>query len=377
MRFVKLVIISAFLSSCYNTEEVAIKTTSSEIAIGNLNSQIDSLEKLMNSKSSTIHKNKYTDLLLTKMQFFNNFDDLQKVKNLVDITSKNVEQIQVNMKYFVFIHDYNLASRELAKIDRKKYPRIYTEAERKISLGRGVAKLKDFSQKSFTNSIRLANKLANEGKFKLAEEKLLETLYNVESTSPFPVSYLYFNLGLLFGEKNQNLVKAKMYYKKAIELIPEYSSATVHLTEIYISEGQFEKSLKMLKALEKNRDPEVFSTLSEIYLELGKNELSLQYKNLAHNRYQELLKLYPYAFYDHASEFYMSIGNNKVLAQNFALKNLSNRKGQRAYALALSASAQLNTRKDLCRLVKEIPKETVTFVEFEDDYLNYKKTCEI
>ena len=377
MRYL-LVIISIFviLACSKKAEVVDKKTTSAHIAITNLNSQINTSKKLMNSKKSNHYKKIFVSLTLMKMQFLNNFDDLTEVQKVVDLNSSDPMQMEINLKYLIFIHDYDRAERLLKKSNDKK---LVSKFKNKLESGRGtnVKRLDTMPMNkiTFNESISKANTLAIKGLFAKAETVLLREIENYKDVSPFPLAYIYFNLGLLWGEKGQNLNKAQSYYEKAISLLPEYSSAVVHLSEIYIEQENFEKALKLLVPLAENKDPEVFSSLAKIYNEQDKVKVRDFHINQADKRYKELLAKYPLAFYDHASEFYMGIGGNPKLATEYALKNLENRKGQRPYFIALEASDAAQDKKVKCSLLGQIEAESVTYKKFKEVYVETKNEC--
>lgn len=372
-----MTIFLALSFSCnQKSQEVAIKATSPEIAISNLDSQIDTLSKLISSRADDIHKIKYVDLMLTKIQFFNNFDDLKKVHQLVDLNSHQKYQVEINLKFLLFVHEYDKALVEVEKLNKQK--ELYDEYMLKIQLAKGLVKDKKSvtnSKSHFANQIRLAILSADQGRFKDAQKELLIALQSYQDVSPFPIAYIYFNLGVLWGEKGDDLKKAQDFYKNAISYIPTYSSAVVHLSEIYINKRQYDSALKILEPIETNGDPEVLATLAEIYTKTGKVEQSSFYSDKAAQRYQELLNLYPLAFYDHATEFYLGVGNNPELAKSYALSNLRNRKGQRSFFLVLEAAKKTKDIDLQCQTIAKIPKDAITFEEYKESYQDYLKPC--
>jgi tetratricopeptide (TPR) repeat protein len=379
----KLIIFALFTAflSCEKEPKKLRNYTSASIALNNLNSQINVLRvRVSNKKTDLLYVKKYMDLILTRMQFLSNFADIEVARSLVDLNSSELTQVEINLKYLLFAHDYNQAEIELNKINKEKpsSSKIYLRYLDAISLARGSTKLKetqDSETSNFTFGIRKANELADKGQFEDSERKLLETLNNYQGVSPFPAAYINFNLGVLWGEKGQNLKKAQSYYERAVELIPTYSSAVVHLSEIYIQQKQYKRALEILKPIASNGDPEVPATLSEIYSLLGNEKEALSYKNIADSNYKNLILKYPFAFYDHGAEFYMEIGNDPDKALLFAMANLKNRKGQRPYFLAIEAATFAKDMNQACRLQEQLNESEVTFIEYQPVYSQLKVEC--
>ena len=55
--------------------------------------------------------------------------------------------------------------------------------------------------------------------------------------SPFPLAWVCFQLGLLWGElvPKPNLNRAAAWYERAIAYLPAYAKARVHLAEVYLA----------------------------------------------------------------------------------------------------------------------------------------------
>ncbi len=72
--------------------------------------------------------------------------------------------------------------------------------------------------------------------FDEADRIYQRALREYRDTSPFAVAWVCFQLGVLWGElvPETQLSRAARWYRKAIEYLPCYVKARVHLAEIYL-----------------------------------------------------------------------------------------------------------------------------------------------
>ena len=85
----------------------------------------------------------------------------------------------------------------------------------------------------------------------------------VRRLSPFPLAWVCFQLGMLWGElvpvPDPDL--AALWYRRAIAYLPGYVKARVHLAEIYASQDQTGDAEALLRPALSSRDPEVGGVL--------------------------------------------------------------------------------------------------------------------
>jgi tetratricopeptide (TPR) repeat protein len=142
-----------------------------------------------------------------------------------------------------------------------------------------------------------------------------QAFYSYEGISPFPLAWVCFQLGMLWGElvpvPDPNF--AALWYRRAIGYLPGYVKARVHLAEIYASQGQTEDAEALLVPALSSRDPEVQWRLADVLIaqdRLAEAEIQL---DAARSGFDELLRKHLLAFADHAAEFYAGSGNDRVI----------------------------------------------------------------
>lgn len=175
--------------------------------------------------------------------------------------------------------------------------------------------------------------LADLNQVKLANSTYLNALaYQYKSPSPFIPAWICFQLGMLWGELAEvpNTELASSWYKKAVNYLPQYTRARIHLAETYMDAGENELALQVLQPALASSDPEVSWRISEIYENMNQSEVSAQYLQLANTMFTRLLEKHTLAFADHAVQFYMGPGNNPPKAHDLALLNFQNRPTNRA-----------------------------------------------
>src|SRR5262245_19639832 len=159
-----------------------------------------------------------------------------------------------------------------------------------------------------------------------------QALSSYDDVSPFPLAWVCFQLGMLWGElvpvPDPNL--AAHWYRRAIGYLPAYVKARVHLAEIYASQGQTTDAEALLLPALASRDPEVRWRLADVLIAQGRFEEAETWLEAARVGFEELLGRHLLAFADHAAEFYAGSGNDLRRALDLARANAANRPTRRA-----------------------------------------------
>ena len=174
--------------------------------------------------------------------------------------------------------------------------------------------------------------LADLDQFAEADAIYRQAFYSYGGVSPFPLAWVCFQLGMLWGElvpaPEPNL--AALWYQRAIAYLPRYVKARVHLAEIYASQDKLAEAEALLLPVLSSRDPEVRWRLAGVLVAQGRPEEARTQLNAARSGYDELLGSHLLAFADHAAEFYAGGGNDCMRALELARANVANRPTRRA-----------------------------------------------
>ncbi len=178
------------------------------------------------------------------------------------------------------------------------------------------------------------------GMYEEAQSAYLNALKCNTALSPLGPAWTCFQLGFLWGElTNEPDTEAAAYwYAKAIDYLPAYTHAAVHLAEICLDNNELNQAEILLNSVSSSGDPEVRWRLADLHSKRGDTLAQEKELGLASMMYEDLLSRHELAFADHAAEFYLSSGKNLTRARQLALMNLENRKTTRAYGLAIEAA---------------------------------------
>jgi tetratricopeptide (TPR) repeat protein len=195
----------------------------------------------------------------------------------------------------------------------------------------------------FEDRVALGALLADLGEFEDADQTYREALRKYQDVSPFPVAWVCFQLGMLWGElvPEPQLVRAEQWYRKAIASLPSYVRARVHLAEIYSATGRASDAEAGLRPALASGDPEASWRLADMLNAEGRFDEAALHLEAARSGFERLLDKHLLAFADHGAEFYVGSGCDPLRALELAQINLANRPTLRAfqqtYAIALEA----------------------------------------
>ena len=195
----------------------------------------------------------------------------------------------------------------------------------------------------FEDRVALGALLADLGEFNDADEIYRQALREYQDVSPFPVAWVCFQLGMLWGElvPEPQLARAEHWYRKAIVSLPCYVRARVHLAEICSATGRASEAEATLRPALASGDPEVSWRLADVLHAEGSVDEAASHLEAARSRFEALLDKHLLAFADHGAEFYIGSGGDPLRALELAQINLRNRPTLRAfeqtYTIALEA----------------------------------------
>ena len=186
--------------------------------------------------------------------------------------------------------------------------------------------------------------LADLERFVEADTVYRQAFSSYDDVSPFPLAWVCFQLGMLWGElvPAPDPALATVWYRRAIAYLPGYVKARVHLAEIYVSQDRTGDAEALLLPALSSRDPEANWRLADVLTAQGKFEEAERQLDAARSGFDRLLGRHLLAFADHAAEFYASSGNDSRRALELARTNVANRPTHRAVkqanAIALIAN---------------------------------------
>jgi len=191
--------------------------------------------------------------------------------------------------------------------------------------------------------VALGALLADLRDFTEADSFYRQALENYQGVSPFPVARVCFQLGVLWGElvpEPQRLL-AERWYRRAVDCLPSYTKACVHLAEIYALSGRTSDAEAVLSSAIGSGDPEVRWRLADVMASRGRSADAEAHMQAARRGFDALLGRHLLAFADHAAEFYAGSGKDRRRALELARVNVANRPTllalEQAHEIAVSA----------------------------------------
>jgi hypothetical protein len=188
--------------------------------------------------------------------------------------------------------------------------------------------------------VPLGSLLADLGDFDEADRIYDRALREYTDVSPFAAAWVCFQRGVLWGElvPEPESNRAAVWYRKAIEYLPCYVKARVHLSEIYLHGGNVADAESLLLPVISSGDPEVSWRLADVLLAKDRFADAETRMQAALLGFKELLSKHLLAFADHGAEFYSGSGKNARRAHELAAINLANRPTLRAFEQAYEAA---------------------------------------
>jgi hypothetical protein len=192
--------------------------------------------------------------------------------------------------------------------------------------------------------------LADMDRFVEADSIYRQALQAYDDVSPFALAWGCFQLGLLWGElvPAAETDRAAAWYRRALEYLPGYVKARVHLAEICAGRGLTAEAEALLVPALSSGDPEVPWRLADVLAAQNRSEEAAVQLEAARAGFEDLLRKHPLAFADHAAEFYAGSGNDCGRALELARANFASRPTRRAFeqvhAIASSAGAAAAAR---------------------------------
>ena len=186
-----------------------------------------------------------------------------------------------------------------------------------------------------------------------AERAYCRALGAYRDVSPFAAAWVCFLIGVLWGERvpQPQRERAARWYAKAIDYVPGYVKARVHLAEIRTAEGRFAQARALLLPALESGDPEVGWRLSDLALMQGRPAEAGALSEAARRGFEALTTKHPLAFADHAAEFYAGSGGDARRAFELTRIDLANRPTLRAFEKAHAAGCEAGEALEAGRIL--------------------------
>jgi len=331
-------------------EGLDLQTTDGEIAVINLESARRRSWKrffanpLREGVAETIvEQEQLTAQFVGDVQALDRLEAL--VGQLAQVEAASARTALIQAQVASMMHRFADARHFLARADRGGAPsadvnRVLLNVDQAcgVDLGQVLDERRESARKCGRTEdlVALGALLADLREFANADRMYRQALEVYRDVSPFPVAWVCFQLGMLWGElvPEPETAKASRWYRTAIDCLPSYTKARVHLAEIYASSGRASDAEALLIPAISSGDPEVRWRLADVLASqkrYGEAEVHMQAAQVG---FEALLERQLLAFADHGAEFYAGSGNNWRRALDLARVNVANRPTLRAFEQA-------------------------------------------
>jgi tetratricopeptide (TPR) repeat protein len=204
--------------------------------------------------------------------------------------------------------------------------------------------------------VALGALVADLREFAEADQTYRQALQGYRDVSPFPVAWVCFQLGMLWGElvPEPQMARAARWYRKALDCLPGYTKARIHLAEIYSSSGRASDAEALLIPALSSGDPEVRWRLADVLVAQRRFAEAEAHMQAARSGFEFLLERHLRAFADHGAEFYAESGNDRHRALELARINVANRPTLRAFETRLEQSPDDRSHHKVALAIGEI-----------------------
>ncbi len=189
--------------------------------------------------------------------------------------------------------------------------------------------------------------------------------------SPFTVAWMDFEHARAL-ELQGDRRRARPYLEEAIQVLPCYAHAVVHLAAVEAPDV----ALKQLTALDATSDdPDVLSGKGDALRRAGRTDEAKAMTARAAARYAEVLARLPLAYADHAASFYLGMGGDPARALQLAKQNVDNRPTDEAIELWLTAAQAAGSHDATCAAAARALARPHASQELRDRATGASKGC--
>lgn len=337
-----------------NSTDSSLNTTSSGIAIANLDQQIAQLRDEPGVE----------ELLLVRSRFLGDYDSLDRASSLAEGRFATSGELLLRARTRSAVHrfadaleDIQAAERAGARLDEV----VALRASILVATGRAAETTPLLEEHlarhpGYASRAALAGGYAAVGRLADADRLYVEALADLDTTLPFPYAWIYFARGMMWAEQGGDQARAEAMYKQALTYLPEFVTANIHLAELEVARGDTKSAIGRLeRVIQSTNEPEALALLGVLHTRTRDATRGVSEIAQARRRYEWLLDRHLLAFADHAAEFYLGPGADPERAWVLAQQNLANRQTDRAAALAIKAAEASGRYREAHDLLEKYP----------------------
>ncbi|MEL6181667.1 MAG: hypothetical protein AAFS10_22095, partial [Myxococcota bacterium] len=277
------------------------RTTQGDVAVGNLTATIDGQTLALERRPTDLAlRVTLVDALLTRAQFMGTFADFDRsvaiAQDAVQHHPNHPRALELRARAYQAVHRFDEAQTDLEAaqaldgVDRSDAVATLLIA-RGTDLEQALRIRQEAAQKrpSFATLAGLGAALAALGRYDEADTAWVDALRHYRDVSPFPVAFVAFQRGVMWSEQADRPERGLILYREAVQHLPAYAVANVHLAELEWNDGDTALATERLRSvLDTTVDPEPGGLLGEILIDLGQSREATPLIAHARDRYLDL-----------------------------------------------------------------------------------------
>lgn len=301
--------------------ERMIRTTSPDIAMGNLEAQIAQLDRRLQRGVLTVGERAgLVELLAAHGQYTGRIADHERAlavaEDLAHASPDDPAALLARARARSAFHRFTEA---LADVDRAAALGASEAAVATMraaiyqALGRfdealAIRRANAERNPSADSLGALASLQAQRGAVDDAAQLFAEARSRYRDTSPFPLAYLDFDEGAMWM-RHGYLERARTLFAAALQRVPSFAMARCQLAEVESALGRPAEAIALLEHLaQTSDDPQAAAQLAVLLAAAGRTDEAAAWRRAAEVRYDELVAAYPDAYAPHAAEFWLNAG---------------------------------------------------------------------
>lgn len=352
------------VSSNWPATEESLSTTSGDIYLANLNSQIQVLQHRIATTQQVPARVGLAGLLYHRFQLLGRIEDADRARVLLqeamDQQLLGPAELLTYARILAGLHEFDAAQEVItAAAEGGGKPAVIIQARQQVMASRHLPNpltqpIADQAVPAdYVAAVQQSASLLEQGKLLEASQLLILAQDLYRDSSPFPLAWIHLQQGVAFL-RYQQYEQARIFFEAAHERLPQYYLATEHLAETEALLGNWQRSAELYRQVSgQTGQPAFWHGLQVAESELGNDSAATAAGRQADADYQQLLAQYPRTFADHAVGYYLDTGREPK-ALELAEFNFENRQDVYAHLTLAEALSANGLQQQACEKVAEL-----------------------
>lgn len=341
----------------------AIRTTSGDTYLANLNGQINALSHHPNRTTAAPMQVRLGVLLYHRFQLEGRIDDAEAALRHLTAAqdspgyrpSDHLALVQVLMGF----HQFDAARASLDAAAAAGAPAeavAMMQAALNRSLELPPVDDRPVQPGGYVAAVQVAAVQTNRGSHAAATRWLQQAQERYTDSSPYPLAWIHVQQGIAHLRRD-DLENARRFFAAAHARLPQYFLATEHLAEVELALGHAETAARLYRdVIAQNDQPAFWHGLALAEAALGNEKAAQEAAAQAASKYEALLERHPLMFADHAVDYYLDTGQPER-ALELAEINFAARQDVSAHLAMVSALMAHGREAEAEALLKRLDRE--------------------